>query len=207
MARIKHRKEIYISVDIEAGGPIPGKNSLLSIGAVAYLDLKEVDSFSINLEEMEGSVIDPKTKSGFWDHNKEAWEACRKDQVPPKEAMEAFNIWLKGLEDKYIGKVVFVAYPAGFDFTYIYWYFIKFIDYSPFSFSCLDMKTLAMSLLGFGYRDCIKRNMPKRWFKAVKAQGLKHNHIAICDAREQGLIFIAMMKELENNKKKEEQKC
>ena len=33
-------KEIYISCDIESDGPIPGPNSMLSFGSVAFVDFK-----------------------------------------------------------------------------------------------------------------------------------------------------------------------
>ena len=43
-------KEIYISVDIETDGPIPGPNSMLSFGAAAFSDDgKLVDTHSANL--------------------------------------------------------------------------------------------------------------------------------------------------------------
>jgi len=33
---MRSKKEIYVSIDIEADGPIPGPYSMLSIGAVAF---------------------------------------------------------------------------------------------------------------------------------------------------------------------------
>ncbi|MBF0106938.1 MAG: hypothetical protein HQM16_16620 [Deltaproteobacteria bacterium] len=35
-----HKLEIYISTDVEADGPIPGMNSMLSFGSAAYLEDK-----------------------------------------------------------------------------------------------------------------------------------------------------------------------
>ena len=48
---------------------------------------------------------------------------------------------------------MFVAYPAGFDFLFVYWYLIHFVGRSPFSFSALDMKTYAAALLKLPYRN------------------------------------------------------
>ena len=67
--------------------------------------------------------------------------ACRSDLRDPAEAMPAYVAWLKALP----GKPVFVAYPAGFDFLFVYWYLIRFAGESPFSFSALDIKTFAMA--------------------------------------------------------------
>jgi hypothetical protein len=87
------------------------------------------------------------------------------------------------------GKPVFVAYPAGFDFLFVYWYLMRFVGESPFSHSALDMKTYAMALLKIGYRDSTKRNMPRDWFDK-----LPHTHVALDDAIEQGALFCNMLK-------------
>jgi hypothetical protein len=83
-----------------------------------------------------------------------------------------------------------VAYPAGYDFLFIYWYLVRFTGGSPFSHSALDIKTFAMCLLGCAYRDATKRNMPRRWFS-----GRRHTHVALDDALEQGELFCAMLRE------------
>ena len=42
-------KEIYVSTDVEADGPIPGPNSMLSFGSAAYTSGKElIGTFSAN---------------------------------------------------------------------------------------------------------------------------------------------------------------
>ena len=55
-------QEIYVSTDIEADGPIPGPNSMLSFGSAAFLaDGTMIGTFSRNLETLEGAVADPDT--------------------------------------------------------------------------------------------------------------------------------------------------
>lgn len=85
---------------------------------------------------------------------------------------------------------MFVAYPAAFDFLFVYWYLIRFAGESPFSHSALDIKTYAMSLLHRDYRDSVKRNMPARWF-----DDLPHTHVALDDAIGQGALFCNMLRE------------
>ena len=185
-------KEIYISTDIETDGPIPGQNSLLSIGSAAFVDFELVDTFSVNLKQLPDAEMDHRTKVEFWDKNQEAWEACRADMQDPDRAMRYYAEWLKDVERKYNGRVVFVGYPAGFDFTFVYWYLMKYNNYSPFSFSCIDMKTLAMAITKKPFKKCIKRNFPKHWLDSKN----KHTHIALDDAIEQGEMFCKMMKDL-----------
>ena len=91
------------------------------------------------------------------------------------------------------GRPVFVAYPAGFDFLFIYWYLIRFTGSSPFSHSALDVKSFAMALMRTDYRDSTKKNMPKRWFDKFP-----HTHIALDDAIEQGALFCNMLRECRN---------
>jgi hypothetical protein len=100
--------------------------------------------------------------------------------------MHDYVAWLDSLD----GQPVFVAYPAGFDFLFVYWYLIRFVGRSPFSHSALDIKTFAMAMMKKPYRKCVKSNMPKRWFDK-----LPHTHVALDDAIEQGAMFCNMWAE------------
>ncbi len=176
--------EIYFSTDVETDGPIPGPHSMLSFASAAYTaDKTLVATFSANLETLEGAAPDPKT-AAWWATQPEAWAACRTNLEAPAVAMRRYVEWVRALK----GKPVFVAYPAGFDFLFVYWYLIRFADESPFGHSALDMKTYAMAVLGTDYRDSTKRNMPKRWFDP-----LPHTHVALDDAIEQGALFCNML--------------
>jgi hypothetical protein len=186
-------QEIYVSVDVETDGPIPGPHSMLSLGAVALtfetaeLRATVIDSFSINLELLEGAAPDPKTAE-FWAKNPEAWAVARFAPREPGYAMRSFGAWLDGLP----GKPVFVGYPASFDFMFVYWYLIRFAGSSPFSFSALDMKTLAWALLGGKFRDATKRRMPRDWHRGAP----KHDHTAMTDAMGQAVLFANMVEHL-----------
>lgn len=178
--------EIYVSTDVETDGPIPGPYSMLSFGSAAYLpDKKLLGTFSANLTVLPDATQHPDTMR-WWKDHPEAWDACRKDARDPSEAMPEYVRWVRDLP----GKPVFVAYPAGFDFLFIYWYLIRFAGESPFSFSALDIKTYAMAILGGEYRRATKRNMPKRWFDK-----LPHTHVALDDAIGQGALFCNMLAE------------
>jgi hypothetical protein len=178
--------EIYVSTDVETDGPIPGRNSMLSFASAAYQPDKTVlGTFTANLETLEGTAGDPATMA-WWSQRPDAWQATRTDLEDPQTAMRRYLGWVKNLP----GRPVFVGYPAGFDFLFVYWYLIRFTGESPFSFSALDIKTYAMALLKCGYRDAVKRNMPRRWFDS-----LPHTHVALDDALEQGALFCNMLAE------------
>ena len=184
--------EIYVSTDIEADGPIPGPHSMLSLASAAYrADKTLVATFSANLETLAGAFPDPDT-SAWWERHPEAWRACRKDPRPPQEVMTGYAAWLKTLP----GTPVFVGYPAAFDFTFVYWYLVRFTGRSPFAQSALDIKTFAMAMLGGNFLEIRKKSLPRRWF-----DDLPHTHVALDDALEQGALFCNMLAENRKNQK------
>ena len=189
MDRAGARSETYVSTDIETDGPIPGENSMLSLGSVAFDgNGAEIASFEINFAALPGAAPNPKTME-WWQTQPEAWAAARKDPVEPKAAMARYIAWV----DKLPGDPVFVAYPLLFDMMFVYWYLIRFCGRSPFSHSGIDIKTMAYAAMGSAsYRGAAKRNMPKHW----KPPRNKHTHVAIEDAREQGRLFFSIRNEL-----------
>ena len=179
-------KEIYVSTDVEADGPIPGPHSMLSFGSAAFSGEGEMlSTFSANLELLEGATGHPETMA-WWAGQPEAWAQTRSDLQAPAAAMTSYLAWLKGLP----GKPVFVGYPAAYDFLFVYWYLMRFTGESPFSHSALDIKTFAMAMLKLPYREATKKRMPKRWFPASP-----HTHVALDDAIEQGRLFCNMLAE------------
>lgn len=176
--------EIYVSTDVETDGPIPGPHSMLSIGSAAFTaDKQLISTFTANLEPLHGAAGHPDTME-WWKTQPEAWKACRENTQDPATVMKNYKDWVMSLPDK----PVFVGYPAGFDFLFVYWYLINFTGCSPFSFSALDIKSFAMAKLRTEYRKTTKRNMPKRWFDKSP-----HTHKALDDAIEQGLLFCNML--------------
>jgi hypothetical protein len=176
--------EIYVSTDVEADGPIPGPHSMRSFGSAAYTaDKVLLATFSANLQTIPGATPDPKTMK-WWETQPDAWRECRRDLQEPAKVMPAYVEWLNGLP----GKPVFVAYPAAYDFMFVYWYLMRFAGESPFSFSALDIKSYATALLGTDFRETVKATMPKAWFDE-----LPHTHRALDDAIGQGALFCNML--------------
>lgn len=178
-----------MSTDIEADGPIPGPNSMLSFGSAAFSkDGDLLDTFTRNLDLLPDSTPDPDTMD-WWSTQPDAWAECRKDTVSPVIAIPEYCGWLKSLP----GKPVFVGYPASYDQMFIHWYLIRFAGEDPMGFSGIDIKTYAMCLLGTSFKETSKRSMPKRWFSNDP-----HNHVALGDAIGQGRLFLNMLRERES---------
>ena len=182
--------ECYISIDLEADGPAPGLNSMLSLGAGAFAgDGTLADTFSANLETLPEAREDPKTMR-WWAKQPEAWAACRAQTQEPKQAMRSFNTWVQ-IHAKTVGTPVMVAYPAAFDTMWVQWYLHRFVGDDPFRRRAIDVKTLAMVAMGKGYRTAVKARMPRHWHAVAR-----HTHVAVDDAIEQGELFMNIVREL-----------
>lgn len=207
----KKRKEIFISTDIETTGMVPGRSSMISLGSTAFFgDGQRVGDFFINLKELRWWLppsFRPRRKDTmiWWEGQKKAWASSTVDPKPPKKAMQEYLKWLGEIRDKaksknedgstFYPKLVFVAYPAGFDFTFVQWYLGRYCDEYPFGFNCLDMKSYAMSMLGNkSFSKTVKKNFPKEW---MSKNEFPHN--ALADAKSQGEIFVEMYKEATTN--------
>ncbi|MCK6530793.1 exonuclease [Myxococcota bacterium] len=179
-------REVFVSTDVEADGPIPGPHSMLSLGAAAFTAEKElVSTFEVNLHTLPGAAPDEATMA-WWKGFPDAYAAARKDPVDPAEAMGRFGGWVKGLG----GKPVLLVYPA-WDYLWVHWYMVRFVGRSPFGLGALDIKSYLAALMDEPFHEVSKRNMAKRWFDP----GLDHTHRALDDAKEQGALFCNVLAE------------
>jgi hypothetical protein len=138
--------EVYISLDVEADGPIPGPYSMLSFGLAvcARFDGKVFEpldpgrqTFYAELKPISDEFVPAALAVSGLDR-----DLLLVQGRDPAEAMNAAAAWVAEVCDG-AGPVV-VAYPLGFDWMWLYWYFMRFAEGgSPFSFSRhLDMKTI-----------------------------------------------------------------
>lgn len=184
-------REVYFSTDIEADGPIPGANSMLSLGCAAFnMDGQQIGTFSANLTPLAEASQCPKTMA-WWATQPNAWAACQENQRDPLEVMPDFAKWVWTTAGDNV-KPVFAAWPVGFDFTYVYWYLMRFVGQSPFSHHALDIRSYAMAYLNLTYRDSHKSTLRKRLKDRLNLSH-HHDHIALHDAIEQGELLVALL--------------
>lgn len=184
------KRPLYISTDIETNGPLIGINSMLSLGSAAFSETGDiVSTFEVNLEELPFGLEDEKCMKEFWANWPEAYATARENPQPCSEAMGSYLAWLKTFEDR---SLVFVAYPANFDFSFVQYYLLNYTGECPFGYCALDMKSFAMALLGKTFEETYMDKMPARWL-AVEPN--PHPHVALHDAIHQGRIFMQMLKD------------
>jgi ribonuclease T len=170
------RPELYISVDVETAGPIPGEYSLLSIGACDVDD--ESRAFSIELKPINANA-DPKALevTGL------SLAALAERGAEPAAAMAAFGAWATGLAgaDR---ALVFVGFNAPFDWSFVNYYFHRFTGANPFGFAALDIKALYMGASGSSWADTRSSQIARHL--APERRG---DHDALHDAKYQAELF------------------
>ncbi len=184
------KSELYISVDIETDGPVPGLHSMLSIGAAAIRDGEIVSTFSVNLDRLPNSEQDSDTMLDFWARFPAAYKATRVDTVHPSTALVRFCLWIKNLKEP--DEIpVFIAYPITYDFSWMFYYGMNFARkqwWDVFNFQGMDIKSYAMATMGTMYSYSDKSHWPHSW----KTKTNNNIHVALDDAIEQANQFIAM---------------
>ena len=172
-------REIYISIDVEASGPIPGEYSLLSIGAC--LVGQPDQSFYVELKPLNDNFVEK-----AMDVTGLSLEKLRLDGEEPDLAMASFATWIKSVAGD--NRPVFVAFNATFDWSFTHWYFIKFLGHDPFGISGLDIKAYFMGKHHTTWGETVKKNVLKNYPSLTR-----HSHQALDDAKEQAEIFSRML--------------
>lgn len=176
-------REVFISVDVESDGPIPGDYSMLSFGAVLVYDLDAC--FYRELKPMSEN-FDPDTVAFLKRHGLDR-EKLTMSGADSALAMREFADWIRKVcgQD---GRPVFVAFNATYDWMFVHWYLMHFVGQNPFGISGLDIKAYYMGARGTHYwSETIKRKFDKRFRPDPKE--LPHTHNALDDAKEQAEIF------------------
>jgi hypothetical protein len=183
--------EIYFSVDVETDGPVPGVNSMLSLGCAAFDHLgTALGTFSANLLPLPEGQPNPKTMA-WWATQPAAWQACQQNQRPSAHVMPEFAQWVTSLAGEN-AKPVFAAWPVGFDFMFVYWYLMRFHGDSPFSHHALDIRSFAMAYLQLDYRQAHKTCLYKH-LKTRLNRPDANRHVALDDAIAQGELLVALL--------------
>ncbi|MGW3727001.1 3'-5' exonuclease [Streptomyces sp. NPDC000851] len=192
MAARRIKPSLYISVDIEADGPIPGPYSMLSFGA-AVAGIQDADGFTAadpeehtfyrELRPISGEFVPEALAVSGLDR-----EHLEREGSEPAVALAEFTDWVREVSAG--AQPVMCGYPASYDWTFLYWYLIRFTGSSPFGHSgCIDMKTLYATKAGLPLRAVAKGTMPRELLSRRR-----HTHHALDDAVEQAELFANLMK-------------
>lgn len=174
--------ELYVAVDVEADGPIPGPYSMLSFG-MSVVGQPEL-TFYTEMKPISDEYFPKALEITGLDR-----EILIKEAPYPKEAMERAAQWINRLRKR--GRPVFLAAPAVWDGMFVHWYFIKFLGKNPFgqTGSGIDLRSYWMGITNCEWVESRKINIKH----ALNFIGLKHTHHAGEDAVELATLFKAML--------------
>ena len=197
--------DLYISLDIEADGPIPGPtgwgHSMLSLGACVAGTLSSGDDAGFHPVDPSADTFYVELKPISDDVAPEALAVCERALSMPREelqahgadpatAMREFVTWVKEAERKHNGRAVAVGWPSSWDFgTWVFWYLTRFAGESPFSHGQhRDIRDVLATRQNIPVRGLTKRAIPQD----LRAKR-RHTHHALDDAIEQAELFANVM--------------
>ncbi len=175
--------EIYICVDVETSGPVPGDYSLLSIGACTVFEPRQ--TFYIELQPINENSTPEASQV-----HRLSFEHLMEVGVPPEQAMVRFEAWLQGLSSP--GKnLLFVAFNAPFDWMFVNYYFHHYLRHNPFGHAAIDIKAFYMGLTGRPWAETSWRYIDQK-YKVEQAEDQLTHH-ALQDALDQAELFKKML--------------
>lgn len=172
--------EIYVSVDIEASGPLIGVHSMLQIGACVVGSTNRaftalLQPISEHFDEQAMNVVG-KPLSYFREHGGD-----------PIRVIHDFETWTRSVAEN--GRPVFVGFNAAYDWGFVNWYFLKYGSVpNPFGYAPLDIKAYYAGMSGCSWDETRSSKIQTR-FKPT----MPHTHDALDDAIEQAEMFRLMM--------------
>ncbi len=184
----KTKPEIYVMVDVETSGSIPGDYSLLSLGAVVvgqhrppfqkdfYCEMKPLPKAGVDLEAMKVNGLDI--------------DMLKVTGSDPTVALERLRNFVVKVANPEVVSPVMVS-NGTFDYMWVTWYFKHFGVRSPFGPNSLDMKSLH-----FGRARCKWSQTRGAIIGKIYASDIenKNKHNALDDALYQAEIFERMLK-------------
>ena len=170
------KQEVFISVDVETAGPIPGEYSMLTLGACCVDDPSR--TFSCSIKPISDKFVPEALEvTGL------SLQTLAKDGLPPDVAMLNFAAWV-GSQCTQWELPVFVGLNAPFDWSFVNYYFHRFTGSNPFGFTAVDIKALYMGATGSTWQDTRSSAMARRLNPTLQGE-----HDALDDALYQAELF------------------
>jgi hypothetical protein len=190
-------RELYICVDVEPDGHVPGTSSIVSLGACAAalrdddgevhaLDAEaDAHAFYAVLRPITERYIEKALRVTGFDR-----ATLEREGRPPQEALPEFAAWIDALAAEHDAQPVLAAYPLGFVWHFTQYYLHEFAGRSPFGQSAhYDMKSAYAALADSAVRDAIKRRMPS---KLLGPKDSKTHH-ALDDAKGHADLLVGLL--------------
>jgi hypothetical protein len=184
----KSKADAYFSADVETDGPIPGPFSILSF-AIVYAGsfdgthFQRPGSYDQTLYKELRPISEDFQPEALSVNGLDRRRLCLEGDAPEIAMTEACR-WVNKIAGA--AQPVLVAYPLSFDWSWLYWYFIRFsAEGSPFAYSrCFDIKTALAVKAAIPISEAGRSRIDP----SLRARH-PHTHHAVDDAIAQAEIF------------------
>jgi len=180
----------FISLDIEATGPIPGLYDMISLGAVKVLKTEQgyepsQEEIYLEIQPVYGGVMDEAMAVHGLD-----LDEIKAHGMPFQAAAERLRTWaLAGSTRK--DPPVFVGYCANFDWSFVNDMYLRTGIENPFGYKALDLRALAMGVLRLPWLNLSQDTILPRLGLAPLSAEDAHN--ALADARHQAGMLCRLL--------------
>ena len=165
----------YIVVDCESDGPIPGKYSLVSFGAVIVEPSLTKTFYSEIRPISENWIPEALAISGF----------SREKHLAFSDPTSEFEKFKKWINENSIGRPVFISDNLAYDWQWINWYFHMYMGDNPFGFSGRRIGDIYCGM---------KRDMGLNSEWKRKLRKTRHTHNPVDDAMGNAEALLEMQK-------------
>ena len=160
-----------IVVDVEADGPIPGKYSMVCLGAVVVEPSLSKTFYARTRPISDLWLPEALAVSGFARDEHAGFE-------DPAAEMLRFEAWIK---ENSRGRPVLASDNLSFDWQFVNWYFHTFLGRNPFGWSGRRIGDLYCGMVKDGYAE---------WTHLRKTP---HDHHPVNDAKGNAEALLAMI--------------
>jgi DNA polymerase III epsilon subunit-like protein len=181
--------DTIISFDVESTGFIPGVHSIISLGAVAYINGEEHSHFYAAVKEFPGAKR-LKSTMDWWKKHPEEAKRIAQQMEEPEDVFPRFYDWIMSLPVER----VLAANPSAFDSALLWWYLHTYCGEEAIGqmfkrHRALDIRTYISALFAVPYSRAERSLVPNEW-----SENLTITHNALDDAREQGTMLINLIR-------------
>jgi DNA polymerase III epsilon subunit-like protein len=151
----------YFMVDVEADGPIPGRYSMVSFGAIV-VEPGLQRTFYGRLHPISDEFVAAALAVS---------KLTREETLGFPNAGDVMHQFAAWVDDNTEGRPIFISDNNGFDWQFMNWYFHAFLRKNPFGHSSTNLGSLYKGIL----KDMSKTFKPLR--------RTRHTHNPVDDAR------------------------
>lgn len=179
-------RPVYVSMDVETLGVVPGLHPLLSVGAAAFLpySVSPLETFQRCLKARPEERIHEDTLDWWMTQSVEAIKVSTSNPRPPKEVAHDLDEWIAGVECRANRTAVIVTWRS-FDQWWLHHLLFTELGRTDRLKDAIDIRSFILPLSGVEPTELATRSIPD--FLRREDVG---DHTAIGDAVAQGRWFM-----------------